>query len=79
MDLLMNILGYFGTALVVLSFMTNSLLKLRLLNATGAFFVTIYAIYTNALPVVLLDGFIVIINVIQLIRHRKNTTTLQSH
>ncbi|MFZ7235975.1 hypothetical protein ACLSZ3_08065 [Avibacterium gallinarum] len=38
MDLLMNILGYFGTALVVLSFMTNSLLKLRLLNATGAFF-----------------------------------------
>lgn len=73
MDLFMDIVGYFGTALVVLSFMTNSLFKLRLLNAIGAFFVTIYAVYTHAIPVVLLDGFIVIINVIQLWRNRKNT------
>ena len=66
-----EILGYTGTALVIVSFLCQSLIKLRLLNAFGAFFVTVYAILTHAWPVAVLDGFIVIINVFQLVKHCK--------
>lgn len=63
---LADVLGYAGTVFVILSFMCNSLIKHRILNAAGAFLVTIYAVIDHAWLVALLDGFIVIINVIQL-------------
>ena len=66
---LADILGYTGTILVILSFLCNSLIKLRVLNAIGASLVTIYAVINHAWPVALLDGFIVIINVIQLFKN----------
>ncbi|WP_380184014.1 YgjV family protein [Kalamiella sp. sgz302252] len=71
-----DILGYAGTALVITSFLCQSLIKLRLLNAVGASFVTLYAILTHAWPVAILDGFIVVINVFQLLRHRKNSAAV---
>ncbi|CRG50422.1 hypothetical protein B7R74_16880 [Yersinia pseudotuberculosis] len=67
-----DILGYIGTILVVLSFLCNSIMKLRFLNAIGASFVTLYAALTHAWPVVLLDGFIVIVNVYQLQKLKKD-------
>lgn len=63
---LADVLGYAGTVFVILSFMCNLLIKLRILNAVDAFLVTIYVVINHAWPVVLLDGFIIIINVIQL-------------
>lgn len=67
---LADVLGYTGTVLVILSFLCNSLIKLRILNAIGASLVTIYAVINHAWPVALLDGFIVIINVIQLFKNK---------
>ncbi|EAW7861224.1 YgjV family protein [Salmonella enterica] len=67
---LVDVLGYTGTVLVILSFLCNSLIKLRILNAIGASLVTIYAVINHAWPVALLDGFIVIINVIQLFKNK---------
>ncbi|WP_226020431.1 YgjV family protein [Serratia symbiotica] len=69
---IIDILGYIGTALVVLSFLCSSIVKLRILNAIGASFVTLYAALTHAWPIVLLDGFIVIANIYQLQKLRKN-------
>ncbi|HDX8940867.1 hypothetical protein GW952_31795 (plasmid) [Klebsiella michiganensis] len=69
-----DILGYTGTVLVILSFLCNSLIKLRILNAVGASLVTIYAVITHAWPVALLDGFIVIINIVQLFKRKKLTS-----
>lgn len=63
---LVDIIGYIGTGLVVASFLFDSLVKLRLLNAAGAFLVTIYAIMIEAWPVAILDGFIVLINISQI-------------
>lgn len=68
--LLVDILGYTGTVLVILSFLFDSLIKLRVLNAVGAFLITIYAVVNHAWPVALLDGVIVIINVVQLFKSR---------
>jgi len=64
-----DVIGYMGTVLVILSFLSQSIVKLRALNAVGALLVTIYAIYNRAWPVALLDGFIMIINVFQLFRY----------
>lgn len=62
-----EILGYIGTAFVICSFLCKTMVNLRLLNAIGAFLVTVYAIVAQAWPVVLLDGFIVLINIYQLV------------
>lgn len=63
--------GYVGTTLIIVSFLFQSLIKPRLLNAMGAFFVTVYALLTYARPVAIIGGFIVIINVFLLVEHGK--------
>lgn len=64
--MIFEIMGYLGTAFVVVSFMCKSLLKLRVLNSIGALLVTIYAVVIKAYPVAILDGFILIINLYQI-------------
>ena len=57
-----EILGYTGTALVVLSFLNRSMLKLRLLNTLGAAIITLYAFLIDAWPMVLLNALLAGIN-----------------
>ena len=57
-----EILGYAGTALVVLSFLNRSMLKLRLLNTIGATIITLYAFLIDAWPMVLLNALLAGIN-----------------
>jgi len=57
-----EILGYTGTALVVLSFLNRSMLRLRLLNAIGATIITLYAFLIDAWPMVLLNALLAGIN-----------------
>ncbi len=57
-----EILGYAGTALVVLSFLNRSMLKLRLLNTIGAAIITLYAFLIDAWPMVLLNALLAGIN-----------------
>ncbi len=57
-----EILGYTGTTLVVLSFLNRSMLKLRLLNTIGATIITLYAFLIDAWPMVLLNALLAGIN-----------------
>ena len=57
-----EMLGYAGTALVVLSFLNRSMLKLRLLNTIGATIITLYAFLIDAWPMVLLNALLAGIN-----------------
>ncbi|TCJ94822.1 inner membrane protein [Volucribacter psittacicida] len=66
---MIDILGYIGTTLVIISFLCQSIILLRLLNICGAMLITIYAVVNEAWPVAILDGLIVVINVIQIIRY----------
>ena len=66
--LFFEIIGYSGTILVILSMMMTSLIKLRVINMCGSIFSMIYAIISNTLPIVLMNGALFIINLIQLIR-----------
>lgn len=70
MNIYLEIFGYIGTALVLLSMMMTSMNKLRIVNIAGNAVTMIYSILVNAWPVVFLNGGIIIVNVIQLVRVR---------
>ncbi len=64
----LEIFGYIGTGLVLLSFLMKDIKWLRAINMAGGFISLIYAICTNAMPVVVLNGSLITINGIQLMR-----------
>lgn len=78
MNLYLEIFGYIGTALVLLSMMMTSVVKLRLFNTIGSAISMTYSILCGAWPVVFLNGGLIIINVYQLIRLSK-TKVVFSH
>ena len=55
MDIYLEIFGYVGTALVLLSMTMTSLTKLRIVNMAGSVISAIYAALCNTWPVVLLN------------------------
>ena len=67
MNVYLEIFGYVGTALIILSMMMKSIVKLRILNITGAVITVIYSIICRAWPVVLLNAALTVINSYHLI------------
>lgn len=66
MNILLEIFGYIGTALVITSMMMKSINKLRMFNISGAIISAIYSAIIQAWPVVLLNVALTVINVYQL-------------
>ncbi len=73
-DVFMEVVGYIGTALVILSMLMTSVVKLRILNICGSLLSVLYALEGQAFPVVLLNASLITINVIQLVRMRRKKT-----
>lgn len=67
-NLALEIFGYFGTALVLLSFIMRDIKWLRAVNMAGGLISLIYAICVNTMPVVVLNASLITINGIQLMR-----------
>ena len=67
MRILLEIFGYMGTTLVILSMTMKSITKLRIFNIAGAIISAIYSAIIQAWPVVLLNVALTSINVYQLI------------
>ncbi len=68
---IMEIIGYIGTALVIISMLMTSLTRLRIINLCGALLSMLYALSAAAYPVVLLNASLMVIQVVQLIRARR--------
>ncbi len=68
MKIYLEIFGYSGTFLVLLSMMMTSVVKLRVFNIIGSVITMTYAFLSKAFPVVFLNAGLIIINVIQLVR-----------
>ena len=66
MNILLEVFGYIGTALVIISMMMKSINKLRLFNISGAIISAIYSAIIQAWPVVLLNVALTVINTYQL-------------
>ena len=66
--ILLEILGYLGMAIVLVSFLLTDVKWLRIVNMTGGLLCLIYGIMTNTLPTALLNASLVTINGFYLIR-----------
>lgn len=71
MSIFWEIFGYTGTALILISMMMTSVVKLRIINMSGSLISMIYAVVTNTWPVVILNLGLIIINTVQLVRLRR--------
>lgn len=60
---LIECLGYVASVLVAISFLMKSMNKLRFVNMVGAICFVIYAVAINAIPVALINFFIVCVNI----------------
>lgn len=72
MNVYLEIFGYVGMALVLLSMMMTSLKWLRVVNMSGAIVCALYGILTNTWPTAFLNIGLLIIQIVQLIRLHKN-------
>lgn len=57
-----EIIGYIASALVAISLMMSSILRLRIINLIGAAFFTLYGLLIGAYPVAAVNAIIVIID-----------------
>lgn len=63
-----EIIGYVGSVLVAVSLMMSSLVKLRWINLAGALTFAVYGGLVGAYPVMAVNGFICVVNVVYLWR-----------
>ena len=68
MNVYLEIFGYVGMALGLVSMMMTSVKWLRILNMSGALICASYGILTNTWPTALLNIGLLIIQMVQLIR-----------
>lgn len=68
MHIFLELFGYLGTALVLISMMMTSVKHLRVLNLLGAMICAIYGALTQTWPTMLLNVSLIVIQSVQLIR-----------
>ena len=61
--MLIEIFGYIGSVLVVVSMLMPSIVKLRVINTIGSIVSGIYALIVGAFPLVLMNSCLIIINI----------------
>jgi hypothetical protein len=72
LNIFLEIFGYIGSGLILLSMMMTSVEKLRWFNISGSVISMIYGAVMGTWPVVFLNVGTISINVVQIIRlHRK--------
>ena len=72
MNFYFEIVGYIASILVLISLMMSSVLKLRLINLAGAFFFTIYGVLIGAVPIMVVNFFIILVNLYYLYKMYTN-------
>ena len=68
MNIYLEIFGYIGTALIIISMMMKSMKMLRIFNISGSIISVIYSVFSNTWPTVLLNACLITINTYQLIK-----------
>ena len=72
MEIFLEIFGYIGTALIIISMMMKDVIKLRIINMVGALISLIYAIIYNTWPVAVLNFCLLLINMYHTIVFLRN-------
>ncbi len=69
--MMIEMVGYIGSGLVLVSMLMSDMTKLRLINSIGSSIFVIYALIIHSYPTAFMNGCLVVINVISLINFRK--------
>lgn len=67
-QLIWELIGYFASALVLVSLLMTSIKKLRVINAIGSLIFSIYAIVIHSYPTAIMNGILVIVNIYYLVK-----------
>lgn len=70
--MIIELIGYLGSLLVLVSFLMSSVIKLRIINTLGGFIFAIYALLIHSYPTALMNFCLVGINIYYLIRLTKD-------
>lgn len=70
--MMIEIFGYIGSVMVVVSMLMSSIVKLRVINTIGSVISGTYAIICGALPLALMNICLIIINVYNLVKLLKS-------
>lgn len=62
-ELLIELFGYLGSFLVLISFLMTSVVKLRVINTIGSVIFMIYALIIKSYPTAVMNGALVIVNI----------------
>ena len=80
MNIYLEIFGYIGTALIILSMTMKSMEKLRIFNIAGSIISIIYSVIVVAWPTVVLNVCLATINIYHLIKaYRVKPATAKSN
>lgn len=66
--MLIEIFGYIGSAIVVISMLMTSIVKLRVFSTIGSIVSGIYAVICHAIPLALMNACLIIINIVGLVK-----------
>lgn len=69
---LIEIFGYLGSALVVISMLMHSIFRLRIINLIGSVISGTYAVIVGALPLGIMNMCLIIINLYNLFKLRNS-------
>lgn len=75
--LMLELVGYVASALIAVSMMMSSILRLRVINTAGAVAFAVYGLLIHAYPVAVLNSFIVVVNGYYLLRMLRATEYFQ--
>lgn len=66
-SIIIELVGYLGSVLVVISMLMTSIIRLRVVNSIGAGIFTVYALIIQSYPTALMNFCLVVINIYNLI------------
>ncbi len=72
-EMILELFGYLGSILVLVSMLMTSVVRLRVINLIGSAVFTVYAILIRSYPTAFLNGCLVIVNIWQLLKLQKKT------
>ncbi len=70
-DIALEIFGYVGTVLVVISMLMTDINKLRIINVSGGIVSLVYALVRNTMPIAVMNFILIAINIVQLIKSKR--------
>ncbi len=75
--MILELVGYLGSGLVIISMLMTSVVRLRVINMIGSGIFTIYALLIHSYPTALMNLFLVGINLFYLIRMQNRAKTYE--